>query len=282
MKSLLTMIAITVLSITTTFAQIKNSKTQTLKVYGNCEMCKEKIEKAGAQKNVSKVVWSEETNMATITYDSKKTNTDAILKKIALVGYDSDNFLAPDAVYKKLPGCCKYERVKKPIAKTTAAVIKEDIIPTGDNTHPIQVVNESQIIFDNYFSLKDALVKTDAGTATAKAATLLASLNAINMGKMKMDEHMAFMKVEEALKANAATISKTKDVAIQRTAFSNLSNNMIALIKVAKASDTVYLQHCPMANDGKGADWLSKENAVKNPYYGNMMLTCGKTVETIK
>jgi Protein of unknown function (DUF3347) len=282
MKSLLTMIAITVLSITTTFAQIKNSKTQTLKVYGNCEMCKEKIEKAGAQKNVSKVVWSEETNMATITYDSKKTNTDAILKKIALVGYDSDNFLAPDAVYKKLPGCCKYERVKKPIAKTTAAVIKEDIIPTGDNTHPIQVVNESQIIFDNYFSLKDALVKTDAGTAPAKAATLLASLNAINMGKMKMDEHMAFMKVEEALKANAATISKTKDVAIQRTAFSNLSNNMIALIKVAKASDTVYLQHCPMANDGKGADWLSKENAVKNPYYGNMMLTCGKTVETIK
>jgi hypothetical protein len=37
-----------------------------------------------------------------------------------------------------------------------------------------------------------------------------------------------------------------------------------------------------MANDGKGADWLSKENAVKNPYYGSMMLTCGKTVETIK
>jgi copper chaperone CopZ len=282
MKSLLTMIAITMLSITTTFAQIKNSKTETLKVYGNCEMCKEKIEKAGAQKNVSKVLWSEETSMATITYDSKKTNADAILKKIALVGYDSDNFLAPDAVYKKLPGCCKYERVKKPIAKTTPAVVKEDIIPTGDNTHPIQVVNESQIIFDNYFSLKDALVKTDAGIATTKAATLLASLNAINMGKMKMDEHMAFMKVEKALKADAASISKTKDVAIQRTAFSNLSNNMITLIKVAKASDTVYLQHCPMANDGKGADWLSKENAVKNPYYGNMMLTCGKTVETIK
>ena len=76
-------------------------------------MCKATIEKAGTQKNISKVVWSEETNMATITYDAKKTTTDAILKKIALVGYDSDKFLAKDAVYKKLPGCCKYERPKK-------------------------------------------------------------------------------------------------------------------------------------------------------------------------
>ncbi len=107
------MIVLMLLAITTTFAQIKNSKTDTLKVYGNCEMCKEKIEKAGTQKNISKVVWSEETNMAIITYDAKKTTTDAILKKIALVGYDSEKFYATDAVYKKLPGCCKYERPKK-------------------------------------------------------------------------------------------------------------------------------------------------------------------------
>jgi hypothetical protein len=282
MKSLLSMIAIMLLSTTIVFAQFKNSKTETIKVYGNCEMCKAKIEKAGAQKNVSKVLWSEETNMATITYDAKKTTTDAILKKIALAGYDSDNFLAPDAVYKKLHACCKYERVKKPIAKTTAAIVKEDIVPVGDNTHLIQVVNETQVVLDNYFALKDALVKTDAATATANAATLLASLNAINMGKMKMGDHMAFMKVEKALKADASAISTSKDISVQRTAFSNLSNSMIELIKVAKATDPVYLQHCPMANDGKGADWLSKENAVKNPYYGNMMLTCGKTVETIK
>jgi hypothetical protein len=282
MKSLLSMIAIMLLSTTIVFAQFKNSKTETIKVYGNCEMCKAKIEKAGGQKSISKVVWSEETNMATITYDAKKTTTDAILKKIALAGYDSDNFLAPDAVYKKLHGCCKYERVKKPAAKAITAAAKEDIIPVGDNTHPMQVVNESQIVFDNYFALKDALVKTDASTATAKAVNLLASLNAINMGKMKMDEHNAFMKVEKALKVDASTISTSKDVAAQRAAFSNLSNNMISLIKVTKATQTVYLQHCPMANDGNGADWLSKENAVKNPYYGNMMLTCGKTVETIK
>ena len=50
---------------------------------------------------------------------------------------------------------------------------------------------------------------------------------------------------------------------------------------VSKNETPVYYQFCPMANDGKGANWLSKENAVKNPYYGSMMLSCGKTVETI-
>ena len=61
-----------------------------------------------------------------------------------------------------------------------------------------------------------------------------------------------------------------------------LSKNIYELIKVSKSAGTVYYQFCPMANDGKGANWLSKESAIKNPYYGSQMLTCGKTVETIK
>jgi len=54
------------------------------------------------------------------------------------------------------------------------------------------------------------------------------------------------------------------------------------LLKVSSYEQPVYYQHCPMANGGKGANWLSKENAVKNPYYGSQMLSCGKTVETIE
>jgi Protein of unknown function (DUF3347) len=281
MKLLLSMMAITLLSIATTFAQIKNSKTETLKVYGNCEMCKAKIEKAGTQKKLSKTAWNEGTNMATITYDAKKTTTDAILKKIALVGYDSDNFLAPDAVYAKLPGCCKYERVKKAIVKTTIPAVKKDSMAMVD-VMPQMDVNINQLIFDNYVAVKDALVKTDAKNAAINAGTLLASLNAVKMDKMKMEDHMAFMKVEKALKADATTISTSKDVAAQRDAFSNLSTNMAVFIKVTKAGGPVYLQHCPMYNDGKGADWLSKDKVVKNPYYGAMMLSCGKTTETIQ
>lgn len=98
---------------TTAKAQIKNPVTDTVKIYGNCGMCKAKIEKAATQKNISQADWNEETGIAVITFDATKTSKDDILKKISMVGYDSDAFTAPDAVYKKLPGCCHYERPKK-------------------------------------------------------------------------------------------------------------------------------------------------------------------------
>ena len=94
-------------------AQINNLVTDTVKIYGNCGMCKTKIEKAANQNNISKAVWNEETGMAIISYDATKTTKDNILKKIASVGYDSDSYKAPDAIYNKLPGCCQYDRPKK-------------------------------------------------------------------------------------------------------------------------------------------------------------------------
>ncbi|MEL4486117.1 DUF3347 domain-containing protein, partial [Shewanella algae] len=77
-------------------------------------------------------------------------------------------------------------------------------------------------------------------------------------------------------------INESKDIAHQRDHFMSLSKNIYEVIKVAKPTDAVYYQYCPMANKGKGANWLSKENAIKNPYYGTQMLSCGKTVEIIK
>jgi Cu(I)/Ag(I) efflux system membrane fusion protein len=45
---------------------------------------------------------------------------------------------------------------------------------------------------------------------------------------------------------------------------------------------TVFYQFCPMMNDGKGAYWLSETKDIRNPYYGEAMLTCGETKETLK
>ena len=77
-------------------------------------------------------------------------------------------------------------------------------------------------------------------------------------------------------------IVDTKDISQQREHFTTLSKNIYLLIKVSKQETPTFYQHCPMYNKGKGADWLSKENEIKNPYYGVQMLSCGKTVETIK
>jgi copper chaperone CopZ len=104
------------LSVITTNAQIKNATTETVKIYGNCEMCEEKIEKAGNIKKIAKVDWNQDTGMAKITFNSKITTLEEILKRISSVGYDNELFSAPNEVYENLPGCCQY--VRKPINET--------------------------------------------------------------------------------------------------------------------------------------------------------------------
>ena len=84
------------------------------------------------------------------------------------------------------------------------------------------------------------------------------------------------------MKEGAEHISETKEISLQRDHFTTLSKNMYTIIKVSKQEKPIYYQFCPMANSGKGANWLSKEETIKNPYYGSQMLSCGKTVETIK
>ncbi len=287
-KSINLMTAVALLSTTVCLSQISNAKTETVKVYGNCGMCETTIEKAANKRKISKADWNEETKMATITYDSKKTNVDAVLKNIALAGYDNQSFLAPDAAYDKLPGCCKYDREKKtamltPPVKDTMATMQNHTNHQHDGmVNATQETNQLTAVFDSYFSLKDALVRTDGTVASAKAKDLQTAINAVKMEKLSMDVHTVWMKVLNGLKEDAEHISSSKDIAHQRDHFMSLSTNMYALIKVAKPTETVYYQFCPMANDGKGANWLSKESGVKNPYYGSQMLTCGKTVEKIK
>jgi mercuric ion binding protein len=103
---------------TNTFAQMQDhntmasTKTETIKVYGNCDMCKTRIEKAAKIEGVSKAEWSDETKLLTLVYDPSKVNSDDVQKKIAAVGHDTGKFKADDKVYNGLPGCCKYERSK--------------------------------------------------------------------------------------------------------------------------------------------------------------------------
>jgi len=286
MKSIKILVAITLLlSFTACNAQIKNAKTETVKIYGNCAMCKSTIEKAGNIKKVAQVDWNKDTKTAVLTYDSTKTNQDEILKRIALAGYDSDQFLAPDDVYAKLPECCQYERVNKTVTKTETSktdTSKMEMHNHSAMTETPQNANQLKAVFDNYFSIKDALVKSDGNMASAKAKDLNNAIYSVKMEALSTEEHSVFMQVMKDLAFDAEHIAETKDVGHQRDHFTTLSNNMYKLIKVSKQEAPVYYQQCPMFNDGKGANWLSKENAIKNPYYGSQMLTCGSTVETIE
>jgi periplasmic mercuric ion binding protein len=110
MKTLkIIIIAILAIVITSTvYSQTATTKTEILKVSGNCDMCKARIEKAAKIDGVTKAEWNKETKILAVTFDPAKTNTDAIGKKIAAAGHDNDKAKTTDAAYDKLPSCCQY------------------------------------------------------------------------------------------------------------------------------------------------------------------------------
>jgi len=126
-------------------------------------------------------------------------------------------------------------------------------------------------LLTQYYSLKDALVAGDGKLASAKAGELIKAANSIDY-KLVSEGNI------NALLHDATPISETRDISTQRIHFSNLSNNMVTLAKALKlTSQPVYLDYCPMKN----ANWLSNDKEIRNPYYGNTMLNCGRVVEAI-
>ena len=283
-KSINILIVISLLlSLTVGIAQTNNKKSESLKIYGNCAMCEKTIEKAGNLNNEATVDWNKDTKMAIISYDSLATSKEEILKRIALAGYDSDIFFAPDDTYANLPECCQYDRAKKEVHNMEAHDMKmaNDHSQHGAMSQDSQDKNALSSVFEIYFALKDALVKTDGPLASTSAEGLLKTVTEVDMDKLPMDVHLVWMKVLKNLKEDLAGIVATKDIVKQREYFMSVSKNMYEVIKVSKSQAPVYYQFCPMANGGKGANWLSRDEVIKNPYYGAQMLSCGNTVETI-
>lgn len=138
--------------------------------------------------------------------------------------------------------------------------------------------NQLSPILNAYYSVKNALVSSNATAAAAKAGELVNAINGIDMKALSATDHTAFMATQDKLKKDAETIAASNKIEAQRIAFSTLSNNIFTLAKAARLSaEPVYQQYCPM----KKMYWLSSETAIKNPYYGKMMLSCGKVTETL-
>ena len=109
---LVSLIALVVLSMTSVMAQTE--KAEEFKVYGNCGMCEDRIEKAAKLVDgVSSVAWDKETKMVKVSFDESKTSVDKIQKAIAKAGHDTKKHKTKDDVYNNLPGCCKYDRMKE-------------------------------------------------------------------------------------------------------------------------------------------------------------------------
>ncbi len=160
---------------------------------------------------------------------------------------------------------------------------------TGDsNTNERIAVSskfQSQLkgVFDGYILLKDALVIEDSKAVTSHSEAILGGLQQIDMKLLTNGgAHNRWMQLEKEIRSSTTSIINTSDLKAQRDHFKQLSSHLTDAIKSFGVNEKVYSLYCPMANNNKGAYWLSTEKKVLNPYFGEAMLTCGEVKQTIE
>jgi hypothetical protein len=139
-----------------------------------------------------------------------------------------------------------------------------------------------QALTAHYIELKDALVQTDAVQAKEVAAKLVGSLSAFVPEGLEGEQKEYYDAQLAKVQQHAEAIEQTGDVEKQREAFLGLTQGIYAFVKTFDASqDELYFQYCPMAFGDKGAGWISDKKEIRNPYFGDKMLKCGKVKETL-
>ncbi len=154
---------------------------------------------------------------------------------------------------------------------------------SNEKAIPVSFRKQQGSLLVAYLGVKDGLVKDDMDKAKASLEDMQKSLAQIDMALVKGDEHKMWMTQQSTLTQQLDKIKMAENIEELRTYFANLSSSLLELVKYYKPLhsefDTLYEQHCPMAIGGKGASWLSKEQDVRNPYFGNSMLGCGSSTE---
>ncbi len=138
-------------------------------------------------------------------------------------------------------------------------------------------------VITQYLELKDALVKDQGDSARIAAKALYTAIDKVPMEKLTTDQHKAWMQYYQKLSYDAEHMKETNELAHQREHFVSLSSNMYKMLKTANMNTgTLYYEFCPMANNNKGAYWLSSESEITNPYFGKKMPGCGSVKDSIK
>lgn len=153
---------------------------------------------------------------------------------------------------------------------------KTTILPDYTASTPNAFKVQLEEVSNAYLLLKDALVATDNTQAIQASEQFSESLSKVETDLVKDEAHTYWIEQHNALKTHNDNIKSTEDIEQQRQQFDFLSQAFINTIKVfGVLGKTFYVQHCPMVNNDTGADWISTEEKILNPYFGDKMLRCG-------
>jgi Cu(I)/Ag(I) efflux system membrane fusion protein len=141
--------------------------------------------------------------------------------------------------------------------------------------------NQLNELTQAYLATKDALVASNAEQASTKAGELLSRLQTIDTTTLSPEALEKWSAHKKSLERSTQTLKAAQKLEEKRVQFEGLSETMYAMVTDFGTSSTLYKQYCPMALNDKGAFWLSAQSDIKNPYFGDAMLTCGEVQETL-
>jgi len=162
------------------------------------------------------------------------------------------------------------EKVNAPVVKPSLTNVNADV-----KAH----INE---VLSHYFHVKHALTKDDAAEAKNGATMLLQVISQFDNSQLPADQKAEYTMHINPIKEHADAIIKSGDIDAERIHFSELSAHTYGLVKAFGANKKIYYDHCPMAFNNKGANWLSETAAIQNPYMGTKMPECGSVDQVIE
>ncbi|XCF07852.1 efflux RND transporter periplasmic adaptor subunit [Tamlana crocina] len=137
-------------------------------------------------------------------------------------------------------------------------------------------------VYNDYINLKDALVEEDSKSSSQYASSLLSNLSRVDMKLLKAEAHNHWMSLIDEIESSTTSIARSQDIKTQRNHFKHLSSHLIKAVQIFGVNEKVFVEFCPMADNNKGAYWLSKEEQIQNPYFGPNMLSCGSVINEIE
>ena len=165
-------------------------------------------------------------------------------------------------------------------ASTVVAVDKNYTPPSGVDTKVSTSLNP---LMDGYLQMKNALAADNSKDAAKAGQAIVNALANVDTSAMTTQQKATFNNIAGDIREHAQHIGDNADkIDHQRMHFNMLSDDTYEIAKLFGGGRKLYLTHCPMARDGKGANWLSEFAEIKNPYFGDQMLECGEVKEELK
>ena len=160
----------------------------------------------------------------------------------------------------------------------------EDATPMVNYDAPPPFREQLAAVYKAYLPLQEALAGDDPDAAKAAAGKTVEAMESVNMKLLEGGAHMAWMPLATAMKDNLGVISAAAGLDPMRAHFEPVATALEQAIRQfgIQGGPPVFVAHCPMALDGKGANWLQQGSEISNPYYGATMLRCGDIVEQVE